>query len=94
MADEILTETHGRVRLITLNRPEAKNSVNSALGLALVAAIEEQMPILVVPAVGSAVLGFALLRPYAKNMVAGAGAYNAAVAPTDDGVSLLLEGSF
>ena len=41
MADEILTETHGRVRLITLNRPEAKNSVNSALGLALVAAIEE-----------------------------------------------------
>jgi enoyl-CoA hydratase len=41
MANEILTETHGRVRLITLNRPEAKNSVNSALGLALVAAIEE-----------------------------------------------------
>ena len=41
MANEILTETHGRVRLITLNRPEAKNSVNSALGKALVAAIEE-----------------------------------------------------
>jgi len=41
MADEILTETHGRVRLITLNRPEARNAVNSALGLALVAAIEE-----------------------------------------------------
>ena len=41
MADEILTETHGRVRLITLNRPKAKNSVNSALGNALVAAIEE-----------------------------------------------------
>ena len=41
MADEILTETHGRVRLIILNRPKAKNSVNSALGKALVAAIEE-----------------------------------------------------
>lgn len=41
MANEILTETHGRVRLITLNRPEAKNSVNSALGNALVAAIDE-----------------------------------------------------
>jgi enoyl-CoA hydratase len=41
MADEILTETQGRVRLITLNRPEARNAVNSALGLALVAAIEE-----------------------------------------------------
>ena len=41
MADEILTETHGRVRLITLNRPKAKNSVNSALGNALVAAIDE-----------------------------------------------------
>ena len=41
MANEIVTETHGRVRLITLNRPEARNAVNSALGLALVAAIEE-----------------------------------------------------
>ncbi len=41
MADEILTETHGRVRLITLNRPEARNAVNSALGQGLVAAIEE-----------------------------------------------------
>jgi len=41
MANEILTETRGRVRLITLNRPEAKNSVNSALGEALVAAMQE-----------------------------------------------------
>lgn len=41
MADEILIETHGRVRLITLNRPKARNSINSALGLALVSAIEE-----------------------------------------------------
>ena len=41
MSDVLLTDTHGRVLLITLNRPKAKNSVNSALGLALVAAIEE-----------------------------------------------------
>ena len=41
MANEIVTETHGRVRLITMNRPEARNAVNSALGQALVAAIEE-----------------------------------------------------
>jgi enoyl-CoA hydratase len=41
MANEIQTETHGRVRLITLNRPEARNAVNSALGQALVAAMEE-----------------------------------------------------
>lgn len=41
MADEILTETHGRVRLITMNRPEARNSINNALGEALVAAIAE-----------------------------------------------------
>ncbi len=40
MSNEILTETQGRVRLITLNRPEAKNSVNTALGQALVAACE------------------------------------------------------
>jgi enoyl-CoA hydratase len=41
MANEVVTETHGRVQLITLNRPEARNAVNSALGLALTAAIEE-----------------------------------------------------
>jgi enoyl-CoA hydratase len=41
MSNEILTETHGRVQLITLNRPEARNSINSALGQALVAAIDE-----------------------------------------------------
>jgi len=39
MADEVLIEDRGRVRLITLNRPEAKNAVNNALGEALVAAI-------------------------------------------------------
>ncbi|MCL4683576.1 crotonase/enoyl-CoA hydratase family protein [Myxococcota bacterium] len=41
MADEVLIETRGRVRLITLNRPEAKNAVNNVLGEALVAAIAE-----------------------------------------------------
>jgi enoyl-CoA hydratase len=41
MANEILTETHGRVRLVTLNRPDARNAINSALGQALVAAIQE-----------------------------------------------------
>jgi len=41
MADEVLTERRDRVLLITLNRPKAKNSVNSALAAALNAAIEE-----------------------------------------------------
>jgi enoyl-CoA hydratase len=40
MGNEVVTETHGRVLLITLNRPEARNAVNSALGQALVAAID------------------------------------------------------
>jgi enoyl-CoA hydratase len=40
MANEIVTETHGRVLLITLNRPEARNAINSALGQALVAAVD------------------------------------------------------
>jgi enoyl-CoA hydratase len=40
MSDEVLTEVQGRVLIITLNRPEARNSVNSALGNALRAAIE------------------------------------------------------
>ncbi|HIF94117.1 MAG TPA: crotonase/enoyl-CoA hydratase family protein [Myxococcales bacterium] len=41
MADEVLTERRDRVLLITLNRPKAKNSVNSALAAALIKAIEE-----------------------------------------------------
>ena len=41
MANEILTERRGRVLVITLNRPEAKNAVNSALADALVAAMNE-----------------------------------------------------
>lgn len=40
MADEILTEVRGRVMVITLNRPEARNALNNALSDALVATIE------------------------------------------------------
>ena len=39
MADEVLTEVQGRVLVITLNRPEARNAVNNALGDALVETI-------------------------------------------------------
>ena len=31
MADEVLTEARGKVLLITLNRPDARNAVNRAL---------------------------------------------------------------
>lgn len=41
MADEVLTEVRGRVLLITLNRPDAMNSFNTALSQALRAAIEQ-----------------------------------------------------
>jgi enoyl-CoA hydratase len=41
VADEVLTEVRGRVLVITLNRPEARNAIDSALGTALVAATEE-----------------------------------------------------
>jgi len=41
VADEVLTEVQGRVLVITLNRPEARNAVDSALGAALVAATEQ-----------------------------------------------------
>ena len=40
MADEVLSEVRGRVLLITLNRPDARNAVNSALAQALLAAVE------------------------------------------------------
>ena len=39
MADEVLTETRGRVLVITLNRPEAMNAVNTALAQALLEAL-------------------------------------------------------
>jgi len=39
VADEVLTEAHGRVLVITLNRPEARNAVDNALGDALVEAM-------------------------------------------------------
>jgi enoyl-CoA hydratase len=43
MTDEaaVLTERRGRVLLITLNRPEAMNSVNNALATGLLAAVAE-----------------------------------------------------
>jgi len=43
MSDElaVLTERRARVLLITLNRPQAMNSINGALSRALVAAVEE-----------------------------------------------------
>jgi enoyl-CoA hydratase len=41
VADEVLTERRGRVLLITLNRPEARNAINGALAEGLVRSIEE-----------------------------------------------------
>ncbi|MEM7095783.1 MAG: crotonase/enoyl-CoA hydratase family protein [Actinomycetota bacterium] len=41
MADELLTEVRDRVMIITLNRPEAMNSVNMDLAQQLAAAMEE-----------------------------------------------------
>jgi enoyl-CoA hydratase len=41
MADEVLTERRERVLLITLNRPDAMNAINTDLAQALLRAIEE-----------------------------------------------------
>ncbi len=40
MADEVLTETRGRILVITLNRPEAMNAINQALTDQLAAALD------------------------------------------------------
>jgi len=40
MADEVLSEVRGRVLLITLNRPDARNAVDSALAQGLLTAVE------------------------------------------------------
>ena len=41
MADEVLTERRGKVLLITLNRPESRNAVNTELAEGVVRAAEE-----------------------------------------------------
>ncbi len=40
MADVVLSEVRGRVLLVTLNRPDARNAVDSALAQGLLAAVE------------------------------------------------------
>jgi enoyl-CoA hydratase len=41
MSDEVLSDVRGRVLLITMNRPDARNAVNSALAQGLLAAVEQ-----------------------------------------------------
>jgi enoyl-CoA hydratase len=41
MSDEILTERHGRVLVITINRPDARNAVNLAVSQGLADAVDE-----------------------------------------------------
>jgi enoyl-CoA hydratase len=41
MSDEVLLERRGRTLVITLNRPEARNAINSAVSHALAAAVDE-----------------------------------------------------
>lgn len=40
MSEEVLTERRGRVLLITLNRPEARNAVNAAVAAQMAAALD------------------------------------------------------
>ena len=41
VSDEILTERHGRVLVITINRPESRNAVNLAVSQGLADAVDE-----------------------------------------------------
>jgi enoyl-CoA hydratase len=41
MSDAVLTETRAQVLVITINRPEAKNAVNSAVAAGMAAALDE-----------------------------------------------------
>ena len=41
MSDEVISQREGKVLLVTLNRPEAKNAVNKALAEGVAAAIDE-----------------------------------------------------
>ncbi|TQF65580.1 crotonase/enoyl-CoA hydratase family protein [Rhodococcus spelaei] len=41
MSDEVLLERRGRILVITINRPDARNAINSAVSHALAAAVDE-----------------------------------------------------
>ncbi|MGC0363035.1 enoyl-CoA hydratase [Rhodococcus sp. 27YEA15] len=41
MADEVLTDRRGRTLIITINRPQARNAINSAVSHGLAAAVDE-----------------------------------------------------
>jgi len=41
MADEVLRERRGKVEILTINRPEARNAINGAVSSALSAALDE-----------------------------------------------------
>jgi enoyl-CoA hydratase len=41
VADEVLVERRGAVQVITINRPEAKNALNAAVGKAVAEAVDE-----------------------------------------------------
>lgn len=41
VADEVLTERHGRTLVITINRPEARNAFNLAVAQGLADAMDE-----------------------------------------------------
>ena len=41
MADEVLRERRGKVEVLTINRPEARNAINGAVSSALSAALDE-----------------------------------------------------
>lgn len=71
MADEVLTERRGRVLLITLNRPDAMNAINTPLAQALNAALAEldESPDLTVGILTGAGRGFSAgmdLKAFAK----------------------------
>ncbi len=60
MADEVLVETKGRVLVITLNRPDARNAINTGLAQGLTAALTqlEEDPALSVGILTGAGAGF------------------------------------
>ena len=41
MADEVLRERRGRVEILTINRPEARNAINGAVSRAMASALDE-----------------------------------------------------
>ena len=78
MADELLRERRGHVEILTINRPEARNALNPAMGLQMNDALRRaytnrEVRAIVLTGAGGASIKPSFLQKYFAKVVAGVG---------------------